>query len=167
MNNATKKSMGEFELDALKNVFAVPQNLQFAPPAAPADGEDARLDTETEALWARLQQALATKRELQKKVTYAQNVKALWENHRPSVQRLAATQQDDAAERAIHGATQLRSTLQQGWQILRDADGSGEGASAPAPGARGLQQRFARRRAQVETVNVADLGVLSSLLCAS
>ena len=68
MTGATEKCMGEFELDALKNVFAVPDNLQLAPPEAPTDGEDAQLDAETEALWAQLQQALATKRELQKKV---------------------------------------------------------------------------------------------------
>ena len=167
MMSAAEKGMDGFELDALKNLFAVPEDLQLAPPDAPAGNEDALLDAETEALWARLQQALATKRELQKKVTYAQNVKAVWESHRAGVQRLAASQQDDAAERAIQGATQLKSTLQQGWSILRGVEGGSDAAPAPSQGPRGLQQRFAQRRAQIETVGVADLGVLSSLLTAS
>ena len=40
-------------------------------------------------------------------------------------------------------------------------------AAAPVPGPRGLQQRFTQRRAEINTVSVPDLNLLSNLLCAS
>ena len=134
-----------------------------APPEGPASAEVEALDAETDALWAQLQNALATKRELQRKVASAENAAALWEKHRESVQRLASSHDSNGAgvTDALEGAEQLTSTMRQGWHLLRTA----EAASGPAPGdeqlaetttaptgPRGLQQRFQQRRGEIETV---------------
>lgn len=142
------------------------------PPEGPERAEAEALDSDTEALWGQLQQALATKRELQRKLATAENVARLWERHRGAVQALASSHGPGGAAAAIDGAQQLTSTLQQGWHLLRTAEGAGAAAGAAgddatATGPRGLQQRFTQRRAEINTVSVPDLGLLSSLICSS
>lgn len=143
-------------------------------PPAPTGVQAGSLDAEVDTLWAQLQQALATKRVLRKKLTYAENMQAVWGRHRERVNELAFLQHASSAEVALHGAQKLASTLRRGWQSLRMArrGDSGEGDSGSnlptsVSGPRGLQQRFMQRRAQISTVSVPDLGQLSSLLCAS
>ena len=119
----------------------------------------------------------ATKRELKRKLAAAENVAALWEAHRESVQQLALSQEGGGAVAALDGTQRLNETLQQGWQLLKTTnDGAAAGVTGSsgevppttqAPGPRGLQQRFAQRRGEIATVSVPDLGLLSSLLCAS
>lgn len=169
------KNLDKFETYAMQNCFAIPDDLQLTSPTAPNGDEAMGLDAETDALWAQLQQALAMKRALKQKIAHAENAKGLWERHCESVRQLAASQQASSTADALQGAQQLTSTLEQGWQRLRAAEGATAPASmeedgadaAAAPGPRGLQQRFAQRRMQISTVSVPDLGVLSSLLCAS
>lgn len=157
------KNFDKFELYVLNNIFSVPAGLQVAADEAPAD--EAALDGEIAALMTRLQSALATKRELQRKVSTAANAQAVWEQHRESVTELARSHESDKLESALQGTRQLTETLQQGWQMLRSAE-AGAARAEGAPGPRGLQQRFAQRRGQIETVGVPDLQTLSSMLCA-
>ena len=142
-----------------------------APPQAPDAVETANLEAETNALWAELQRALATKRELQRKLASAENVAKLWASHRESVQQLAAAHSASGLGHTLDSAQQLNGTLQQGWQILRTAEAVGDvetACSGLAPtGPRGLHQRFSKRRTEINTVSVPDLSLLSSLLCAS
>lgn len=139
-----------------------------APPRPPDAAESASLDAETNALWAELQRALATKRELQRKLASAENVAKLWASHRESVQQLAAAHSENGIGRALDSAQQLNGTLQQGWQILRTAEAVASLDAPTAPtGPRGLHQRFSQRRTEINTVSVPDLSLLSSLLCAS
>lgn len=91
---------------------------------------------------------------------YAENMKAVWARHRERVHELAFLQHSSSAEVALHGAQQLASTLQRGWQLLRTArragNGDGDGGSSlptSVPGPRGLQQRFMQRRAQISTAS--------------
>jgi len=82
------------------------------------------------------------------------------------VQELAAAQKASGVIAALEGTQQLTSSIQQGWQMLK-ADG---GATADAPtahGPRGFQQRFTQRRAEISTVSVPDLGLLSKMVSAS
>lgn len=168
VQRAADKNFDKFELYALKNIFAVPEDLQMAPPEGPAAEEVRALDSEADAQYERLQRALATKRELQRKLAAAQSLAALWAAHRDSVAQLAAAQQASGVQSALDGSQQLTSTLRQGWQILEATDGASAAAVPPtAAGPRGLQQRFLQRRAEISTVSVPDLGLLSSLLCAS
>ena len=75
MQRASDKNFDKFELYALKNILSVPADLQQEVDAgATADGG---LDEKTEALWAQLQQSLATRRELQRRVASAANSHAL------------------------------------------------------------------------------------------
>ena len=135
-----------------------------APPEGPASADVEALDGETNALWAQLQHALATKRELQRKIASAENAAKLWEKHRESVQQLASSHQSSGAgvTEALEGAQQLSSTMQQGWHLLRTAEAASgpaapgeqppaDAATAPT-GPRGLQQRFQQRRGEFETV---------------
>lgn len=141
-----------------------------APPEGPDASEAASIDAETEALWAQLQQALATKRELQRKLATAENVAKLWATHRESVQQLANAHATSGIVNALDNAQQLNGTLQQGWQLLRSAEattGEANDASTQPTGPRGLHQRFSQRRAEINTVSMPDLSLLSSLLCAS
>lgn len=111
------------------------------------------LDSEADAQYERLQRALATKRELQRKLAAAQSLAALWAAHRDSVAQLAAAQQASGVQSALDGSQQLTSTLRQGWQILEATDGASAAAVPPtAAGPRGLQQRFLQRRAEISTV---------------
>ena len=171
MQRAAEKNFDKFEVYAHRNIFALPENLQLAPPEATATEEDARLEAEADGLWAQLQQALATKRTLERKLAAAQQTTALWESHRESVQQLAASHEAGGVENALNGAQQLSATLQGGWQLLESADGARgparAAAAAATTGPRGLQQRYSQRRAQISTVGVPDLAQLSSLLAAS
>ena len=68
----------------------------------------------------------------------------------------------------LNGSEQLTGMLQQSWKLLHsfDAHICPAGASAEQHAKpRALQQRFAQRRAQVNTVSVGDLKQLSSVLC--
>ena len=170
VQRAADQQLDTFELFARQSVFAIPSDLQLeAPGAAPAADEVERLDAETVALEERVQQALSTKREIKRKLAAAQNVSALWAAHRTSVQQLAAAQQAEGAVSALEGTQRLNGTLKQGWQLLKSADATADDTSAApaAPGPRGLQQRFTQRRAEISTVSVPDLSLLSSLLRAS
>ena len=164
VQRAADKKFDKFEMYALQNIFAVPDNLQFAPPEAMATEEDTQLDAEREQLWVQLQQALVTKRELQRKLSAAQATTTLWEEHRETVKQLAASHQSNNIENALNGVQQLNSTLQDGWTLVRPS--AGAAASAHAHGPRGLQQRFTHRRARIGTVNANDLLHLTSLLTA-
>ena len=166
------QQLNSFESYARQSIFAIPAGLQLdAPGAAPAADEAERLDAETAALEERVQKALSTKRELKRKLAAAQNVSALWAAHRTGVQQLASSQQAEGAVSALEGTQRLNGTLKQGWQLLKSADAAADDTSAApsteAPGPRGLQQRFTQRRAEISTVSVPDLSLLSSLLCAS
>ena len=174
VQRAADQQLDQFDAAARTSVFTVPADVQFEAPtsASAAAAEAAGLDSETAALWARLQQALATKRELKRKLTAAENVSALWAAHRASVQQLAASQEANGAAAALDGADQLSGALANGWQLLNKS-GAAAGQENPAasaaseaagPGPRGLQQRFTQRRAEINTVSVPDLGLLSSLL---
>jgi phage shock protein A len=173
VQRAADKQLDEFEVRTRESVFTVPEDMQLEPPGVASGKEAAEeaqsLEAESAALWAQLQTALATKRELKRKVAAAENVTALWEAHRDSVQQLAAAQQANGAVAALDGTQRLRSTLQQGWTLLGTVDGAAGAtdAAATARGPRGLQQRFAQRRFDISTVSVPDLGLLSQLLCAS
>lgn len=165
MRRAADGNFGTFELYALKNVFAVPDNLQLAPPGATMTEEETQLDAETEALWTQLQQALATKRELQRKLTAAHATTSLWATHRESVQQLAESQKASNVENTLQGVQQLGRTLHEGWQLLRSSEGADGGRRGPmVPGPRGALQRYSQRRTQISTAGVPDLQQLSSLL---
>ena len=75
------------------------------------------LDEEIDGLWAQLQQALATRRELQRKVVSAQKATQLWEANRQAVHQLAEAYQPD-------GAPPAAACL---------ADASGVAANSPLP----------------------------------
>ena len=171
VQRAADTQLDAFELHARQSVFAIPPALELAPPGAPSEAELSALDAETATLRVRLQQALATKRELKRKLAAAQNVSALWEAHRGAVQQLAASQQLDGAVGALEGTQEVHARLKQGWKALGgppDPSAAPSGAAAaPGPGPRGLQQRFTQRRAEISTVSVPDLSLLSNLLCAS
>ena len=191
MQRAGDKNFDKFELYSLKNVFTVPDNLQLvrrrgasacsnvaAPSPRPAPRRlsqagteeafnDGGIDSEVDALWTQLQQALATKRELARQVAAAQDLKSVWAAHQEGVQQLAASQEADGVENALQGVQQLNSTLRRGWQLLRSSEGDEAGAAGAGLGPRGLQERFSQRRSQIETVSVPDLQHLSSLLCGS
>jgi hypothetical protein len=66
-----------------------------APPPATAAGEDEQLNAELDTLSNQLQRALATKRELKRKLATAEQMTALWEANRENVQQLAASQQSN------------------------------------------------------------------------
>lgn len=67
--------------------------------ASAAIDEATALDDDVDALWVQVQQALSTKRELQRKLAGAENMAKLWEAHRESVQQLAASQRGNGSRR--------------------------------------------------------------------
>ena len=190
MQRAGDKNFDKFELYSLKNVFTLPDNLQLvrrrgasacsnvaAPSPRPAPRRlsqagteeafnDGGIDSEVDALWTQLQQALATKRELARKVAAAQDLKSVWAAHQEGVQQLAASQGAGGMEKALLGIQEVYSTLQRGWQLLRQSEAAeaAGGARGAGNGPRGLEERFAQRRAQTDTVGVPDLQHLSTLL---
>lgn len=157
----------------LKNIFHVPDNLQSAPPEQPEEAGE--LEAEIDGLWTQLQHALATKRELGRKVAAAQQSAALWEAHKGNVQQLAGSHAQAGLEEALQGTQRLTQTLEQGWALLRNGEEGGAAAEpraacgGGAPGPRGLQQRAAlsQRRGQIGTVSLPDLQQLSSMLTAN
>jgi hypothetical protein len=57
MLRVADQNLDKFELYTLKNVFAVPDDLQLASPQPIVTEEESQLDAETEALWAQLQRS--------------------------------------------------------------------------------------------------------------
>ena len=55
------------------------------------DDDDPGMDADMDGLWTQLQQALATRRALQRQIAAAQRTTTLWEAHRESVQQLASS----------------------------------------------------------------------------
>jgi exonuclease VII large subunit len=137
MLRVADQNLDKFELYTLKNVFAVPEDLQLASPQPMVTEEESQLDAETEALWAQLQRSLATKRELQRKLTAAQRTTELWAAHRESVHKLAASQQASNVQGTLQGLQRLSDTLQDGWHLLRSSDGVGGDSGSLVPGPRG------------------------------
>lgn len=170
MQRGADAELDKFEAYARQHVFVVPADLQLEPPGvASAAEEAAQLDVECAQLEAQLAQAVATKREVKRKVAAAENLVNMWEVHRVSVQQLAAAQRANGALAALEGTQQLNVSIQQGFQMLKtaDADGAATTADATAHGPRGLQQRFTQRRAEISTVSVPDLSLLSKMVSAS
>ena len=167
MLRVADQNLDKFELYTLKNVFAVPDDLQLASPQPMVTEEESQLDAETEALWAQLQRSLSTKRELQRKLTAAQRTTELWAAHRESVHKLAASQQASNVQGTLQGLQRLSDTLQDGWHLLRSSDGVGGDSGSLVPGPRGAAQRYAQRRGQISTAEPSDLLKLSSMLAAS
>ena len=164
------KNFDKFELYTLKNILHVPIDLQQESQGPVVERDN--LDKDIEGLWVRFQQALAMRRELQRKVVSAQKATQLWEANRQAVHQLAETYEPDGVRSIMQDAEQLTRTQQQSWMLLRGLDVSScaeehypEGPAQPR--ALALQQRFTHRRMNTSTVSVGDLQQLSSMLCAS
>ncbi|KAL1515993.1 hypothetical protein AB1Y20_002606 [Prymnesium parvum] len=175
IQRSADRNFDKFELYALKNILHVPAGLQQEQ-SEPQLERDHSLDAELEELWARLQQSLATRRELQLKLASAEKATQLWEANRPAVQKLAESYTADGVQSVMEDAARLSEAQQQSWKLLRGLDMGSDmlsyGENAPndcpvTPRAVALQRRFAHRKAQTATISVGDLQHLSSMLCAS
>uniref|UniRef100_A0A7S3AGH1 Uncharacterized protein n=1 Tax=Haptolina ericina TaxID=156174 RepID=A0A7S3AGH1_9EUKA len=166
---AADKNFDKFELYTLKNILRVPADLQQDDHHVEAEVETG-VTSDVEELWARLQQSLATRRELQHKLVGAQRTTQLWESNREFVRQLAEGHSGDGVRSIMEDAEHLAATQEQSWEQLRgqDAQPCAEALAAPsAPRVSALQQRFGHRRAMTSIVSVGDLQQLSSMLCAS
>ena len=161
LQDAANKAFDNFETLAMQEIFHVPDHiLQKHADNDNTNTNNKHDDDEIAQLWAQLQEQVALKRELQRRITALNRAQRAWEAQQESILRLSSAHQPQMVTDMLRKARQLQQALQK----------LPEAASAPhlarSSDLRPLTAKDPpQHREVISTVSVSDLDQLSAVLC--
>mmetsp|Transcript_45680 Transcript_45680/g.140817 ORF Transcript_45680/g.140817 Transcript_45680/m.140817 type:complete len:301 (+) Transcript_45680:129-1031(+) len=130
----------------------LPPEERPAGPGGAADEEEA----EAAQLWEQLQQRVAAKRELRRKIAALRRLELAWESQRPSFEQLSGLSRAEGVHAVMDKAARLK-------RVLGGLGGARDGGALMAKG--GCGGGAPRHHEAIRTVSLSDLRQLSTALC--
>mmetsp|Transcript_15355 Transcript_15355/g.46772 ORF Transcript_15355/g.46772 Transcript_15355/m.46772 type:complete len:219 (-) Transcript_15355:274-930(-) len=163
MDRAGDSSFDRFESQALKETFDIPHDLQLVPYSdqlIQQSGDDA----ETAELWHQLQQRVAQKRQLKRRLAAVRRLELAWEAQRASFEQVANLYKPEDVEAILQKARHLHETLRAGLSTDYALASAGRVENAIFDLEDDRSKNLHHRKV-INTVSVNDLQRLSSVLC--
>mmetsp|Transcript_45352 Transcript_45352/g.147377 ORF Transcript_45352/g.147377 Transcript_45352/m.147377 type:complete len:214 (+) Transcript_45352:63-704(+) len=154
VQRAADVSFDRFEASALEQSFHVPDGLMAASSGGAADADDE--EAEAAQLWEQLQQRVAAKRELRRKIAALRRLELAWEAQQPNFEQLSGLSRAEGVHAVMDKAARLK-------RVLGGLGGARDGGALVAKG--GCGGAAPRHHEAIRTASVSDLRQLSTALC--